>query len=338
MLKIIPRCLSSSSHSRPQTTFLPMKCLWWLKRPRMSQRRVSLPLQVMTRKVTQFSLFFKDRTYILLLCSEFDLSLCEEKAEAEPTTPADTCEQDPQAPPPETQAEEAPEKQPDTPQAEAQPLQAAEEAPAEDQAPDVESGAASVPCPEAAPSEEPAAVEGGASQPDASPEEPVESCPDDKPGAESSDPEAAAAAVAAAAVMAVAAAAADPSPPSTAPVSAEPDDSLTTKTGEKGKAKASTVSFVASFQCLSRNTSAINPHPVFRVSPITAPSTPAAEHTTVTTEELTQHKNYLKVVKRQERDMKALEKKYQKKAEDLMQKYGDSFKAIRKKASVKKAE
>lgn len=56
------------------------------------------------------------------------------------------------------------------------------------------------------------------------------------------------------------------------------------------------------------------------------------------TEELTQHKNYLKVIKRQERDMKALEKKYQKKAEDLMQKYSDSFKALKKKASVKKVE
>lgn len=53
----------------------------------------------------------------------------------------------------------------------------------------------------------------------------------------------------------------------------------------------------------------------------------------MTTEELTQHKNYLKVIKRQERDMKAAEKKYQKKAEDLIQKYSDSFKVMKKKVS-----
>ncbi|KAM3594854.1 uncharacterized protein V6R79_015053 [Siganus canaliculatus] len=57
---------------------------------------------------------------------------------------------------------------------------------------------------------------------------------------------------------------------------------------------------------------------------------------TVAVEELTQHKNYLKVVKRQERELKAAEKKYQKKGEDLIQKYSDSLKAIRKKVSVKK--
>uniref|UniRef100_A0A3Q3GKV2 Phosphoinositide phospholipase C n=1 Tax=Labrus bergylta TaxID=56723 RepID=A0A3Q3GKV2_9LABR len=59
---------------------------------------------------------------------------------------------------------------------------------------------------------------------------------------------------------------------------------------------------------------------------------------TVPTEELTQHKNYLKVVKRQEREMKEAEKKYQKKGEDLIQKYSDSFKAMKKKASLKKKE
>uniref|UniRef100_A0A672I515 1-phosphatidylinositol 4,5-bisphosphate phosphodiesterase n=1 Tax=Salarias fasciatus TaxID=181472 RepID=A0A672I515_SALFA len=64
----------------------------------------------------------------------------------------------------------------------------------------------------------------------------------------------------------------------------------------------------------------------------------AAEPSTVTTEELTQHKNYLKVIKRQEREMKETEKKYQKKGEDLIQKYSDSFKAIKKKLSLKKKE
>lgn len=64
----------------------------------------------------------------------------------------------------------------------------------------------------------------------------------------------------------------------------------------------------------------------------------AAEHATVTAEELTQHKNYLKAIKRQERDMKAAEKKYQKRSEDLIQKYSDAFKAIKKKISLKKTE
>ncbi|XP_071354935.1 1-phosphatidylinositol 4,5-bisphosphate phosphodiesterase beta-2 [Trachinotus anak] len=62
------------------------------------------------------------------------------------------------------------------------------------------------------------------------------------------------------------------------------------------------------------------------------------EPSTVTIEELIQHKNYLKVIKRQEREMKEAEKKYQKKGEDLIQKYSDSFKAIMKKASMKKKE
>ncbi|XP_054894865.1 1-phosphatidylinositol 4,5-bisphosphate phosphodiesterase beta-2 [Poeciliopsis prolifica] len=62
------------------------------------------------------------------------------------------------------------------------------------------------------------------------------------------------------------------------------------------------------------------------------------EPCTVTVEQLTQHKNYLKVIKRQEKEMKDAEKKYQKKAEDLIQKYSDSFKAIKKKGSLKKKE
>lgn len=59
---------------------------------------------------------------------------------------------------------------------------------------------------------------------------------------------------------------------------------------------------------------------------------------TVTAEELTQHKNYVKVIKRQEREMKEAEKKYQKKTEDLIQKYSDSFKSMKKKSSLKKKE
>ncbi|XP_068436391.1 1-phosphatidylinositol 4,5-bisphosphate phosphodiesterase beta-2 [Clinocottus analis] len=68
------------------------------------------------------------------------------------------------------------------------------------------------------------------------------------------------------------------------------------------------------------------------------PPPSSEEPSTVTIEELTQHKNYLKVIKRQERDMKEGEKKYQKKREDLIQKYSDTFKAVKKKASVKKKE
>ena len=58
----------------------------------------------------------------------------------------------------------------------------------------------------------------------------------------------------------------------------------------------------------------------------------------MTTEQLTQHKNYLKVIKRQEKEMKEAEKKYQKKAEDMIQRYSDSFKTIKKKVSLKKKE
>ncbi|KAF7654327.1 hypothetical protein LDENG_00071080 [Lucifuga dentata] len=62
------------------------------------------------------------------------------------------------------------------------------------------------------------------------------------------------------------------------------------------------------------------------------------EPMTVPTEELTQHKNYVKVVKRQERELKEAEKKCQKKSEDLIQRYSDVFKALKKKVSVKKKE
>ncbi|XP_044021450.1 1-phosphatidylinositol 4,5-bisphosphate phosphodiesterase beta-2 [Siniperca chuatsi] len=71
---------------------------------------------------------------------------------------------------------------------------------------------------------------------------------------------------------------------------------------------------------------------------LSQPPTSSEEPSTVMTEELTQYKNYLKVIKRQEREMKEAEKKYQKKGEDLIQKYSDFFKAIKKKASVKKKE
>uniref|UniRef100_A0A673LDU4 Phosphoinositide phospholipase C n=1 Tax=Sinocyclocheilus rhinocerous TaxID=307959 RepID=A0A673LDU4_9TELE len=55
--------------------------------------------------------------------------------------------------------------------------------------------------------------------------------------------------------------------------------------------------------------------------------------TTVTCEELQQHKNFLKVAKKQEKDLKDTEKKFQKKREELIQKYSDQFKALKKKKS-----
>uniref|UniRef100_A0A9J8AP07 1-phosphatidylinositol 4,5-bisphosphate phosphodiesterase n=1 Tax=Cyprinus carpio carpio TaxID=630221 RepID=A0A9J8AP07_CYPCA len=62
------------------------------------------------------------------------------------------------------------------------------------------------------------------------------------------------------------------------------------------------------------------------------PSDPS-DITTVTCEELQQHKNFLKVTKKQEKDLKDMEKKFQKKREELVQKYSDQFKALKKKKS-----
>ncbi|KAI4875134.1 hypothetical protein NFI96_000861 [Prochilodus magdalenae] len=70
----------------------------------------------------------------------------------------------------------------------------------------------------------------------------------------------------------------------------------------------------------------------------TSTASDADEPASVTCEELLQHKNYLKVTKRQEREMKELEKKFQKKAEELIQKYSDLFKSLKKKTSPKKKE
>ncbi|KTF81781.1 hypothetical protein cypCar_00048609 [Cyprinus carpio] len=65
------------------------------------------------------------------------------------------------------------------------------------------------------------------------------------------------------------------------------------------------------------------------------PSDPS-DPTTVTCEELQQHKNFLKVAKKQEKDLKDMEKKFQKKREELVQKYSDQFKALKKKSTGKK--
>uniref|UniRef100_A0A9J8BC09 1-phosphatidylinositol 4,5-bisphosphate phosphodiesterase n=1 Tax=Cyprinus carpio carpio TaxID=630221 RepID=A0A9J8BC09_CYPCA len=62
-----------------------------------------------------------------------------------------------------------------------------------------------------------------------------------------------------------------------------------------------------------------------------------SDPTTVTCEELQQHKNFLKVAKKQEKDLKDMEKKFQKKREELVQKYSDQFKALKKKSTGKKS-
>ncbi|XP_066510277.1 1-phosphatidylinositol 4,5-bisphosphate phosphodiesterase beta-2 [Hoplias malabaricus] len=72
--------------------------------------------------------------------------------------------------------------------------------------------------------------------------------------------------------------------------------------------------------------------------PDIATTSNSAEPSSVTFEELQQHKSYLKVTKRQEREMKELEKRFQKKAEELIQKYNDLFKSLKKKTPLKKKE
>lgn len=62
------------------------------------------------------------------------------------------------------------------------------------------------------------------------------------------------------------------------------------------------------------------------------------EPSTVSAEELLQHKSFLKVTKRQEKELKDLERKFQKKTEELTQKHSDQFKYLKKKTSLKKKE
>ncbi|XP_051578768.1 1-phosphatidylinositol 4,5-bisphosphate phosphodiesterase beta-2-like [Myxocyprinus asiaticus] len=64
------------------------------------------------------------------------------------------------------------------------------------------------------------------------------------------------------------------------------------------------------------------------------PSDPS-DPPTVTSEELQQHKNFLKVSKKQEKDLKDMEKKFQKKREDLTQKYSEQLKALKKNSAKK---
>ncbi|XP_052009464.1 1-phosphatidylinositol 4,5-bisphosphate phosphodiesterase beta-2-like [Xyrauchen texanus] len=67
------------------------------------------------------------------------------------------------------------------------------------------------------------------------------------------------------------------------------------------------------------------------------PSDPS-DPPSVTYEELQQHKNFLKVTKKQEKDLKDTEKKFQKKHEVLTQKFNEQLKALKKKNLGKKTE
>ncbi|XP_023258482.1 1-phosphatidylinositol 4,5-bisphosphate phosphodiesterase beta-2 [Seriola lalandi dorsalis] len=233
-----------------------------------------------------------------------------EKAASEPTPPVDATDQSSQSAP-ETSAEEAKEEAvntTDTPQPAAEPLQtpdtaAAAAAAAEDPAPDA---GTSDPLPEVTPSPEEEAAPEKEAPPEAASEKEApsesEAAPEtkDEPVNDSST---------------------DPEPAS--------DDKAGTEEASGAPAAAAAV---------------VVPCPA-STSPESAGSNDSSEPpacseepSTVTTEELTQHKNYLKVIKRQEKEMKETEKKYQKKGEDLIQKYSDSFKAMMKKTSLKKKE
>lgn len=80
---------------------------------------------------------------------------------------------------------------------------------------------------------------------------------------------------------------------------------------------------------INRNTCALT-------QPLTGIGLLFSDPSTVTCEELQQHKNFLKVSKKQEKDLKDMEKKFQKKREELIQKYSDQFKALKKKNTAKK--
>ncbi|XP_049917797.1 1-phosphatidylinositol 4,5-bisphosphate phosphodiesterase beta-2 [Epinephelus moara] len=222
-----------------------------------------------------------------------------EKAASEPTPPADTTDQSPQSPP-EASAEEAKEESENKSDA----PQPAAEPP---QSPD------STPAEEPAPDAESTTPE---TLPEASPSPEEEAAPEKE---EVPQPEAA------------------PQPEEAPESKEEPASNSSTNpepaSDDKGTEAASAAEEPAAVACpvsaLPESTGS---------SDSSQPQTCNEEPSTVTTEELTQHKNYLKVIKRQERDMKEAEKKYQKKGEDLIQKHSDSFKAIKKKGSVKKKE
>ncbi|KAI1895437.1 hypothetical protein AGOR_G00106270 [Albula goreensis] len=62
------------------------------------------------------------------------------------------------------------------------------------------------------------------------------------------------------------------------------------------------------------------------------------EPPSVTVDELKQHKNFLKVTKKHEKEIKDMEKKFQKKGDDLIHKCSETCKSLKKKMSGKKKE
>ncbi|XP_071377778.1 1-phosphatidylinositol 4,5-bisphosphate phosphodiesterase beta-2 [Centroberyx affinis] len=216
----------------------------------------------------------------------------------------------------------------DTAQPAADPSQTSDEAAPEDPAPDAVS-AKPEPLPDATPSpdtEEAAAVKERLSEPEAAPEtneEPAgDSSMNPEPG--SDDNPSVDAPPTADEGPGEPAAEADPEPAAEAEPAADPEPAAEAEPA---------LAVVVPVQPNEPSTS-----PESAGSDDSSQPTSSGEPSTVTTEELTQHKNYVKVIKHQERDMKELEKKFQKKGEDLIQKYSDSFKALKKKASVKKKE
>ncbi|XP_051243896.1 LOW QUALITY PROTEIN: 1-phosphatidylinositol 4,5-bisphosphate phosphodiesterase beta-2 [Dicentrarchus labrax] len=223
-----------------------------------------------------------------------------EAAATEPTPPVETKDETSQSPP-EANAEEAKEEaenKTDTPQPEAEPPEALSATPAEDTAPDAGSTTSET-LPEAIIHPEEAATE------QATPEKEVVSEAEAAP--ESKE---------------------EPVNDSTTNPEPASDDKPGTEAVSAAEEPAAAV-----VPCLA-STSPESAGP----DDSSQPPTCSEEPSTVTTEELTQHKNYLKVIKRQEKEMKETEKKYQKKGEDLIQKYSDSFKALKKKTSVKKKD
>ncbi|XP_029316401.1 1-phosphatidylinositol 4,5-bisphosphate phosphodiesterase beta-2 [Cottoperca gobio] len=244
-----------------------------------------------------------------------------ENAAPEPTPPVDANDESSQSPP-EAEAEPAKEEsenQVDTPQPAAEPPQTPDNTPAEE--PALDAGT----LPEAAPSPEVEAEP----EPEAAPEEEAEPEPEAAPE-EEAEPEPEAAPEEEAGPVPEAAPENTKEQPNDSSANPEPasDDKPDTEaatTAEEPAAVALPSAASAAPESAGSGDSS---------SPPACSEVPS----TVTTEELTQHKNYLKVIKRQERDMKEAEKKYQKKGEDQIQKYSDSFKTIKKKVSLKKKE
>ncbi|CAJ1073826.1 -phosphatidylinositol 4%2C5-bisphosphate phosphodiesterase beta-2 [Xyrichtys novacula] len=240
----------------------------------------------------------------------------EAKAEPTPTPPVDTGEQ----PAPETNTEEAKEESENKSEPTDEPSLPPKAAPVEDSSTDHEKPTSEEPIPEEStpkestpedPAPEDPAPEGPAPE-DPAPEVPVPEgpAPDNEPA---------------------------PEPEATPETKDESVEDSTTNPEPLSEDKPDTEAAEVPAAVVIPSVVAPPPDPAGS-NESAQPPTSGEEPSTVPTEELTQHKNYLKVIKRQERELKEAEKKYQKKGEELIQKYSDTFKAIKKKASMKKKE